>query len=570
MIKNPVRSAREKEIRANWISSEGKFVTDDFIAELLNSTAPKCLHDQLRQANYNTATGEGKRSETARPISQTTSKNKSTKTTVCEEIVKKYFPKALPFSLITKGITTFLEEKHFSPRQTLHAHCVCAGDNPMKYAREENCFLGQHISLGGIAGMPIVESCKVTAQRATMYGCKMVVTYQSHCSVSANGTFDYVELSDKGTDLRIETQCCQPAIAELNKVIFTQQQQAENKVRATDDPPRPTVSVKMSAPSLLPEPSSAENKIIRDILMKHQLRLRHTADPPLIELPHIMYEEIRESLLLAMVPLTDIPTIFIGAIHIHTPPEIPDYVHVINVDLLRSRAVRNRDSQSKATVDADAGGEGKHESVPTPRSVYSDSDDDSDDEKNDETKFAAGEQEGNEKLQQSDVLNELDQSLLKQFYSSISKRIIQHEASKIGTAGAKEGVETASDRRQKRKQQKEEAKNKEEGKRNDDWNLKEGSSTTAAKHKLSKWFIYFRWSRVVRRMVEEVKRSEIASDWNLDDDDGIDRGGSGNASERKQKKKLGKFFLTLRWNYLVKRALHVHSRKERREDLHFY
>jgi hypothetical protein len=71
-------------------------------------------------------------------------------------------------------------------------------------------------------------------------------------------------------------------------------------------------------------------------------------------------------------------------------------------------------------------------------------------------------------------------------------------------------------------------------------------------------------------MLEEVKRSEIASDWNLDDDDGIDRGGSGNTSERKQKKKLGKFFLTLRWNYLVKRALQVHRRKERREDLHFY
>ena len=83
----------------------------------------------------------------------------------------------------------------------------------------------------------------------------MVVTYQSHCSVSANGTFDYIELDDKGTDIRIETQCCQPAITALNKVIFAQQMQSKTESGENlNTPKKPTVSVKMSAPKPLDAP----------------------------------------------------------------------------------------------------------------------------------------------------------------------------------------------------------------------------------------------------------------------------------------------------------------------------
>jgi hypothetical protein len=62
-------------------------------------------------------------------------------------------------------------------------------------------------------------------------------------------------------------------------------------------------------------------------------------------------------------------------------------------------------------------------------------------------------------------------------------------------------------------------------------------------------------------MVEVVRRSETEDDWNL---------GEGVEGEEKTKKKMGALFMTLRWNRLVKKVLHVHKRKEKREELHYY
>ena len=172
---------KEKEIRAHWISSEGKFATDNFIAQLLSSSAPKTMHDQLRLANFQYADESGKKtSSTARPVSQTTSKSKSSKTTISEEVIKEHFPKALPLGLITKGVIEWLEEEMlFSPRQTMHCNSCCAGDAPLVFAAAKECFLARHIPIGGICGLPLHHSAQVTAKRASLYGCKLVVTYQS-------------------------------------------------------------------------------------------------------------------------------------------------------------------------------------------------------------------------------------------------------------------------------------------------------------------------------------------------------------------------------------------------------
>ena len=579
------RGNNSQKIAANWISSDGKFANDTFISQLLKSNAPKLMHDQLRQANY--PYSEGKRSTTARPLSQLTSKVKSTKGTITEEVVKEHFPKALPVPLITKGVIAWLEDEMlFTPRQTLHANCCCAGDTPLKFANAEKCFLGQHISLGGIAGLPAVESCKVIARRATLYGCKMVVSYQSHCSVSANGTFDFIELDDKGTDIRIESQCCQPAIQELNKIIFSQRLQP---AQADDKPMPPTVSVKMSDVTPLEPPQTSEIATLRGVLQAAELRLQHTAKPPLIELPTIIYEEIRQQLIQSMVPLVDIPTLFIGGIHIHTPPEIDDYIHICNVDLLRSRAVRNRkNGGTRSDEGKKTNGDGEYgDNIPTPRSVYDSDEDDASDEDDGATSSSKMEMNnGSKNEEKANAFTELDNHMAS-FYRSISKRIIAFEAKKRGTAGVKQGVETASDRRRKRKQQVEDKQKHASDKCQDDWNIqqsdngqsdngKNNQSATVAEAKLTKWFIYFRWSRIVRRTMEYMKHSEIADDWNLDDDEEsmqkeMSRGGSNvSVSTRKHKKKMGKLFLTLRWNRLVKKALRTHERKERREDLHYY
>lgn len=381
--------------------------------------------------------------------------------------------------------------------------------------------------------------------------------------MSANGTFDYIELSDKGTDLRIETQCCQPGIECLNKILFATKLKetiTSSTSAAFDSPKKTTVSVKMSEPLSLPAPINQEEALLNALMLKHEKKIFQTKNPPLIELPQILYKEIRHSTLTAMVPLLDVPTLFIGAIHIHTPPEIADYYHVINVDLLRSKAVRNRQSKKEDSGSSGKSGSEVGNAVPTPRSVYDSEEEDSEEEE--EENKESNEEEWNE----IDPFEEID-CHLPQFYKSISKRIIAFEASKRGKLAVKQGIETATDRRLKRKKQKEHEANIAEKKRNDDWNIDEktdredGTPTTVAEQKMGKWFIFFRWSRIVRRMVEVVRRSETEDDWNL---------GEGVEGEEKTKKKMGALFMTLRWNRLVKKVLHVHKRKEKREELHYY
>ncbi len=569
------QAAREKDIRASWISAEGKFVTDDFISALLASKAPKMLQEQVRQANYNTAEGQGARSATARKVADTTSKNHASKRgTIAEDVVFQHFPKALPLDLVTAGVTAFVEdEMHFTPRQTLHAVAACAGDAALKLAQAEACFLGQRFALGGIAGLPIAEACRVTARRATLYGCKVCVVYQSHCSVSANGTFDYVEQADPATDLRIETQCCEPCILELNDLIHFGPRSPSSRgagaggktcVKVDDD-----------------DDGAAERRRVRGVLEKHAERFKHTASPPLIELPRVMYEEIRDRVVAGIVPHCEVPCLLIGGIHIHTPPEIPDFFHVMDVDLLRALAVRKADAANAAAVkdgegklgDGDDGGR-----VPTPRSVYSSDGDEEDESDEDDPMGGSTTRRSSVGAEwaddpSNDPSGQL-QSLNVPFYRSMAKRIVAHEAKVRGAKALHDSMAMVKDRTwaEGKSATRDAQDDAERRRRNEDWGLQESvgddgeqeGATPDAVAKISKWYMAFRWSRLVRRMMEEIRRSAIADDWGLAGDDGDE------SSEKRQKRKMGKFFITLRWNRLVQLALRRHSLRERREELHYY
>ena len=560
---------RERQIRAEWITADGGFVNDDFIKNLLSSSAPKLLHEQVRKANFNTEVGEGKASEHARPKADTTSKNhKSSKTTISEEVVRKHFPKALPMvDLVTPGLVEFVEdEMHFTPKQTLHAHASCANDVPLRLANNYSaCFLGQHVVLGGVGGIPLSETCRVMAERASLYGCKVIITYQSHCSVSANGTFDFIELADKATDLRIESQCCEPFIKELNRFVHFGPRHGEKKQDETG------MFCKSDS-----EDAAREKDMICSILTKHQDRLKHTKDPPLIELPRIVYEEIRDRLIRAIVPYLEVPALLIGGIHIHTPPDIDDYFHVINVDYLRSLSMRKQGVRSQ---EGDAGSkveEGNKandsDSMPTPRSIYSDDEEDDDGEDGSDKEGSGVASKESEFLDESERIraNPQNELLSKKsaFYALMKRRIVAFQASMRGTTAVEEAMQMFEDRKwseNANSAKSESLRRQEDTRRNEDWGFKDGDDKVSAKDKVTKWFKAFRWSRLVRRMMEEMRRSEIADEWNLDEND-LDHG----SSQYVQKKKMGAFFMTLRWNRLVKLALARHELKERRERLHFY
>jgi hypothetical protein len=576
---------RERAIRADWISADGGFANDAFIKSLLSSAAPKLLHEQLRKANYNTREGEGKASSLSRPKAELTSKNhKSSKTTISEEVVREHFPKALPLgALVTPGLVNFLvDEMHFTPRQTLHAHASCANDTPLRLASDHAvCFLGKHVALSGVAGIPLNNSCRVMAQRASLYGCKVVITYQSHCSVSANGTFDYIELADQHTDLRIESQCCEPVIRELNQFIHFGPRQSSGGKKEGD-----TAGGGGSARDEGKD-AARERDMIRAILSKHQERLKHTASPPLVELPRIMYEEIRDRLIRAVVPYLEVPALLIGGIHIHTPPDIEDYFHVIDVDYLRSLSMRKQGSKKEQEEDARrrAAQEAKDndgERIPTPRSVYSDEEEEEDDD--DGSGSGSESQHGGNAKEDDAVDDAADRiwanphgellSRKREFYASMKQRIVARQAGLRGGSAVEEAMQMRQDRewKDKVKAGREGSKRAEDqAKRDDDWGFKEGEEggaeggLTAAAAKVTKWFRAFRWSRLVRRMMEEIRRSEIAEEWNLDEEDL-----AGGGSQQLQKKKMGAFFMTLRWNRLVKLVLSKHALKERRERLHFY
>ena len=578
------QASREKDIRANWISAEGKFVTDDFITALLTSNAPKMLQEQVRQANYNTAAGQGARSDAARPVAHTTSKNHASKRgTIAEDVVFQHFPKALPLDIVTTGVTAFVEDKmHFTPRQTLHAVSACAGDTPLKLAQAEACFLGQRFALGGVAGLPIAEACRITAQRATLYGCKVCVVYQAHCSVSANGTFDYVEQADPATDLRIETQCCEPCILELNELVHFGPRSPSSGGGGGDGGggggggggARTCVSIQ--------ENGTTERRRIRSVLERHAERFKHTASPPLIELPRVMYEEIRGRVIAGIVPHCEVPCLLVGGIHIHTPPEIPDFFHVVDVDLLRALAVRKADAANSAVVidEGKRGDDDGGERIPTPRSVYS-SDGDEEDESDEDDPMGGSTTRrsladaGWADDPSDDPSGQL-QSLNVPFYRSIAKRIVAHEAKVRGAKALQDSMDMVKDRTWAEGKIAQDAAQDaaERQRRDEDWGFKEcdedgevgggRGGKPGVKVKMSKWYMAFRWSRLVRRMMEEIRRSTIADDWGLAD------AADDESSEKRQQRKMGKFFITLRWNRLVQLALRRHSLRERREELHYY
>ena len=83
----------------------------------------------------------------------------------------------------------------------------------------------------------------------------------------------------------------------------------------------------------------------------------------------------------------------------------------------------------------------------------------------------------------------------------------------------------------------------------DDWNLDKSGKTPMALQKMRGLAMYFRWSRIVRRLLDVVHIRNIDADWNLDP-----------ASRSNAKAKFGKLFMAMRWQSFI--AKYLKRRKE--------
>lgn len=88
------------------------------------------------------------------------------------------------------------------------------------------------------------------------------------------------------------------------------------------------------------------------------------------------------------------------------------------------------------------------------------------------------------------------------------------------------------------------ARNTKEKMVEDDWKLDKTGTTPLSLQKFRGLAMYFRWSRIVRQLLEVVHLKHVDADWNLDA-----------KSRADAKTKFGKLFMAMRWQSLIARYL---------------
>ena len=234
---------------------------------------------------------------------------------------------------------------------------------------------------------------------------------------------------------------------------------------------------------------------LRSLLLKSATRLQRCSAEPIREFADCLYEAIRDDILCNLDGL-DCAVVAVGGIHITTPPGIQNYFQLRDVNL----------------------------HLP-----------------------------GNELREKKEHLQ-----------GSIARALRKVKAAQEADRSIREAEEKIRDsqRMQRRKKLHTDVAEKQ---RNDDWRLDTGSQPTAkgldkvAVRKFGKLFLYTRWSRLVRRLLEVMRTHEVYDDWQRDERDMA----SGKA-------KVGKIFLCMRWSRIVHKVLEVSRRREMREKLKYY
>ena len=218
----------------------------------------------------------------------------------------------------------------------------------------------------------------------------------------------------------------------------------------------------------------------------------------------------------------------VGYVRIIMPPNEDDRIILMNVDVVKPRNLRKKNDQDQGMADGDAQDAGKKGTV-------------------------EGEMREGEETEESWLVDKL--GILRSRCMKVEQHIL---ASTEAQRALKDSIENLEDK-ERAKRTLTRAKQAHKARVEDDWKLDKNGTVPIALQKMKGLAIYFRWSRMVRRLFNIVRLKEVNEDWNL------------NAETRKDARlKFGKLFMTMRWKGLMTRFLAKHNRLERKELLRYY
>ena len=521
-------------IVATYTDSTGKFITNSFINKLLESKAPKNLTERLHETQSTPALprhsfrwGHGTKNDKPADtvvankeegISKHKLKIINSKypdfLSVPQKVLRQSYGHTISLQVFEKELQQYLLETGHIPHYCAYATSLCStGPGSVKAydSKKYRAFNNRRapFALGGLGGLPFVGITGMKAIATQLPpGGKVVLLYGQHVGIDDLGRLGFATACDEQSGLLLRIQSCEPIMKVYKKMV--------NMKAAT------------FFSDVGQEELNRDFLELQKLVQPHMVELEVASERPCFHLPTVAYREQRKRLLKITNASIEGKGIMVGYVRIIMPPNEDDRIILMNVDVVKPRNLRKKNDQDQGMADGDAQDAGKKGTV-------------------------EGEMREGEETEESWLVDKL--GILRSRCMKVEQHIL---ASTEAQRALKDSIENLEDK-ERAKRTLTRAKQAHKARVEDDWKLDKNGTVPIALQKMKGLAIYFRWSRMVRRLFNIVRLKEVNEDWNL------------NAETRKDARlKFGKLFMTMRWKGLMTRFLAKHNRLERKELLRYY
>ena len=525
------------------------FINDDFINDLIwNTTKPKSMTEKLRQASVGpihpndhfkrkngqiiqkggeipTHGGKADRGDLKRKVID--SKNPIV-TNAAERTLRQHFKTPITYDIFENELQNYLKESNFTPEYCCFVTCVdpTGPEPPIMFNRRKHTAFNNRrmpFTLGGLGGLPMgLTAMKAVANQCPPGG-RIVILYGTHIGIDDRGSLGAVDLHDKKTDVYFHIQSCEPVVKMYKRLL--------------------NFGIEKAMDTCQDEMYELGFYQLQEVLKHHVHHLNYTSDEPYVHLPHLMYNEQRKRLLRIVEKAVDGKAMMIGYVRIETPPSNDDYIIIKNVDVVKPRSMRD----VKQTV------------------VNEDEKKDEDKRRGSKSNLGKAKMQGDddelnlkvvykENLDEEDWLVDRTPQFRSRCIRIAREKLAKEEAEKA----MRDSINNLKDRERAKRLETLHARAK-KIRTDDDWNIDRSKGDPIALQKMRGLAMYFRWSRMVRRLLNIVRLKEVDDDWNLNPETRADA-----------RTKFGKLFMVMRWKSLMHKFLEVHNRRERKELLRYY
>jgi hypothetical protein len=229
-----------------------------------------------------------------------------------DRLVQSKFPGAISNKELATRVTGLLEEKGFSPANTLLATSVCADELARELEDEFVVIYGTNFNLGGLSGFPFAGNTGWGAMSAHVPDNGFCLTIHGpHVGITKDGLIGKVERSG----IALVDTCCGSAVAASNYLMSI-----------TDG----TAAINPKLQSF----SDFQQGAVQELILPFGKRLARAEDR-MRELPYALYDS--QEVMVTDIVNTGKASIkqglaILGGIQINTGPDTLDYFHPLRFD----------------------------------------------------------------------------------------------------------------------------------------------------------------------------------------------------------------------------------------------